>query len=1284
MGILTTLLIWAASTLLLEIFGPKPQFEDARPATLGDFNFPTASESRKNPIIVGKVRLKAPNVVWAGDFEARPVSENRKTGLFSSTDVVIAYEYYVGLQLALCRGEIDGVTRIWSDDDELWVGDVTADGTVISIDLPDFYGGEDGPNAGGGVVGDFVFYSGSAGQSADPYLAAFQSSYNGTPITAPAYVGTAYFAVRKAYVGTAPRLRAWSFEAYRYPNTLGLSGGNERIGDDANPVCWLYEIYTNTEWGLRKTAADFELAEWQAAGDQVFAEGLGISLIVESATTALDAAKEVLRVIDAVIYENPQTGKLRIKLVRQFSDVEIAALPVLDESNCELESYKRAHFDETINEIIVPFVDRHQLYTERVARAQDGANIRITGQSRVSTIKFVGLSDRAVAQRLADRELQAQTLPLATGTLLANRVQWGINPGEGFVLRNSDRNITDTVCRVTQVRPGTPEDRRIKIDWAEDNFALVDTGLVDPPDTGFEPPATTPVDVVRAKLFELPYSIAPGNLPTLGVAATRDGGLQTSYLAIYDPAGGTAYVDGAVNQIFTPSGTTTTALDAVVLDAENYLDSVVVGALQDASPADIALLAASTVTAGEETPTAVLIGDELCWFESASDNGDGTVTLSNLHRGWIDTIPAEHSVGTLVYFIGQGIGRVTDGEFVADVGDTITVKLLTRTARGELAEVDATQFSHTWQNRLNLPIPPGDPRLNDRRITDDSWTSTTGALSFDLNSRNRITQPLDTDQPDTGISAGGSTFYKITVRRTDTSAVVALLDGITAGPGGAAQANITGYIPSSVVSDNITPDTLGYSLEIVGSRAGVGESIDTWTRDFTAFGFGIDFGNDFGGIKLGPIAKQGDPPIIPTPIPGREANTVSFTFEGVPGTSDVFDVTVRYAPYTDAAGAVDATVQVSSSGASTLSDLASELFSLLSGITDPNDYWQNDVSISILNNTVTISSFFGYLNASLVTNGFVGGTAELYDARIASTASTPELVVLDLYEREEDDRLVFAPDSGDEYDDVPGFTVPDFAYRVDIERAKELYGDDWRTRWNQNLQQFFTTVSIQGAGNGTRGFWVTLAILDQWDTTAESVGWSIGAGSGAVDQNGATRSRQAQVTLKIGESSLNTFAWDDGWTGPPNGYRLIAQTTRAGSRAYPAGRPQWTEATFSGDRADLVAGMVFEILVTPLDELDNVVGPEVLLAGYTVQASDLTDDPYYLDPIYEGLQADVSAPYTSELTTQSRPESSPHTDGRSRAVYSLIVKGDFATNTTFPYAMRARAGYGTFLNITES
>ena len=133
-----------------------------------------------------------------------------------------------------------------------------------------------------------------------------------------------------------------------------------------------------------------------------------MSLAWDSQTPIEDVIKEICRTIDATCFRDFKTGMWTLKLMRGGYDVD--ALPVLDVSNIlELENYSQAGLDGTANEVKVNYTDRKQNYRGMPAQAQDLANMRTQGEVISTTLTFRGITNAALADRVANRELLAQS-----------------------------------------------------------------------------------------------------------------------------------------------------------------------------------------------------------------------------------------------------------------------------------------------------------------------------------------------------------------------------------------------------------------------------------------------------------------------------------------------------------------------------------------------------------------------------------------------------------------------------------------------------------------------------------------------------------------------------------------------------------------------------------------------------------------------------------------------------------------------------------------------------------
>ena len=69
------LAIILASVLISQALAPKPK--PPKPASLSEFDAPTAEEGREIPVVFGTSWIKSPNVVWYGDLRTSPI---RKSG----------------------------------------------------------------------------------------------------------------------------------------------------------------------------------------------------------------------------------------------------------------------------------------------------------------------------------------------------------------------------------------------------------------------------------------------------------------------------------------------------------------------------------------------------------------------------------------------------------------------------------------------------------------------------------------------------------------------------------------------------------------------------------------------------------------------------------------------------------------------------------------------------------------------------------------------------------------------------------------------------------------------------------------------------------------------------------------------------------------------------------------------------------------------------------------------------------------------------------------------------
>lgn len=770
--LIVQLALFVASALLQK--GPK--YENARAKTLGEFQFPTATEDRAVPVLWGTADIKGPNVLWSGDLKSIRIIEKVSGGMFrSKKKITVGYRYKVGMDLLLCYGPIDRITRLEINDSKIaFTGSINmaaaADtGHVLNINKPNLLGGK---TKGGGVIGNFRIYKGSPTQQKSSYL--ITKAAGGNPALQPAYVDIAHVVAEQVEVGESENIGNYVFRATRFPNNLALGSNrhivNGTIDDgDANPAECLYEILTAAIWGIQLDPGLLNLAEFQAAGITLFNEGMGMSRLVSSQALGTDLANDILRLVDGALYEQSD-GSFRFRLIRD--DYVLGSLPTLDDTSViRLESFSRASWDQTINHFSAAYTDRAKDFQDTSAMAQDLANFRTQGVEVRVDNQFPGLAHKTPARKVAERELRQQSFPFAKVKLVVNRKAQSLRPGDVFKWSNAQLGITDLVLRVMTVDLGDVLNGQVVLNCVQDIFRLSQTIFADPIATQWTAPSNDAVAFTVERVRSTPRIYLNLNYDTTGEGDPTLGERVQSFAARTAPQvnqfeqfvdAGAGYLSAGDSLGLTPTGLLSVGLSKLTSDI--HAAGLTFNSALDADE----LTAATAGEIGSGLNLALIEGategeDEIVGWESITDNLDGSFTLGNVHRGLMDTQARTHSIGARIWFFsdGQSITDLTYADTAA-----VNVKHQSETTASQLDIATATARALTFSSRLKRPHHPARFRLNTTRLP--LVTGATADFAFDWLHR------LNADVPilDAGVGSTGS-------QDTEVEYDLVLLHGVT-------------------------------------------------------------------------------------------------------------------------------------------------------------------------------------------------------------------------------------------------------------------------------------------------------------------------------------------------------------------------------------------------------------------------------------------------------------------------------------------------------------------------
>jgi hypothetical protein len=140
----------------------------------------------------------------------------------------------------------------------------------------------------------------------------------------------------------------------------------------------------------------------------------------------------------------------------------------------------------------------------------------------------------------------------------------------------------------------------------------------------------------------------------------------------------------------------------------------------------------------------VLIEDEMVAWRDLKVNTDGTITISHLARGVMDTTPTTHANGAAAWFLTSGKGFTDPVAYASD--GLIGAKLLPKNDAGTLAIGVADRLTCDVASRGDRPYLPTAIQLNG----DDYPATIVGQLVVSWSPRDRLSA---WDYDDSGVTA---------------------------------------------------------------------------------------------------------------------------------------------------------------------------------------------------------------------------------------------------------------------------------------------------------------------------------------------------------------------------------------------------------------------------------------------------------------------------------------------------------------------------------------------------
>jgi hypothetical protein len=347
------------------------------------FDVPKIDEGTIIPVFWGTGWL-APSIVWWGDTSA-PTGDDGYTAYFARAHMVFCWGTVDELMDLTFDGKSIrqaspgywnagiGQPTLYHEDlyGPIWPRFSLTRGTVSSTDLIvaslSMFGGE---AKEGGVAGPVKWFWGDDNHTASNllttkygydlrYMGLTHATFGVAESDTTAYDNhvpdNGLVASRNFHwANNVAIMRPVQALMRRTPNspTIGQSAADANMGYDANPAEVIWDILTNTRYGLGWSEGLINLASFQAAALRLKNEQMGLSPFA-AGEAAEDVIGDILQAIDGVLRVNPTTTQIELKLARD--DYTLASLLTVDHTNIRDLNMSRTQMKDTSNEVQVKF-----------------------------------------------------------------------------------------------------------------------------------------------------------------------------------------------------------------------------------------------------------------------------------------------------------------------------------------------------------------------------------------------------------------------------------------------------------------------------------------------------------------------------------------------------------------------------------------------------------------------------------------------------------------------------------------------------------------------------------------------------------------------------------------------------------------------------------------------------------------------------------------------------------------------------------------------------------------
>ncbi|WP_347473477.1 phage tail protein (plasmid) [Acinetobacter thermotolerans] len=547
------------------------------------------------PLVYGKNRVAA-NMFWYGDFTATAHTTTQKQGGKGGGVKTqnTTYTYSASLMLGLCENKIKDIGIIWRDKEQI-VQKTENDVQLKPIDQLGFelFDGDHNPVWG--------------------YLASKH------PDQAVHYPFLGYVACANYDMGGSASLSNHNFEVI---SDITFS---ETI-HDANPADVIEDLVTNPRYGASPSLNMADLSEFRT---YCAATNLLISPALTEQREAFEIINEIVEAVNCAVVPSPDGLKIRSYGDSAVSGNGVTFTPDLEPvyhltdddflGEDQPVRVRRSRDTDAYNHCQIEYVNRFNQYNTETVEAKDQANIEMFGLRTQDPVKFDFFCEPKIARHAVQLLLQRVLYVRNEYEFELGWKYCRLEPMDIVTITDESLGLNQFLVRITRVE----EDEDGMLSITAEELAVGSRSAVEydlQASNGYQGGNEEPGNVNAPAIFEPPLDLTDGkNQVWVAVSGGVNWGGCNVWVSIdnttYEMLG-TIYGSARYGTLVSTIDTDDTAMQ-VQLNTSSQIFS---GTLEDA----------------EVDATLCKVGGEYFNYQTATLNGSGLYTLSELLRGRFD------------------------------------------------------------------------------------------------------------------------------------------------------------------------------------------------------------------------------------------------------------------------------------------------------------------------------------------------------------------------------------------------------------------------------------------------------------------------------------------------------------------------------------------------------------------------------------------------------------------------------------------------------------------------